>query len=497
MIAASRLSLVLATVLASACGAPEPIAPPRDRRPPEAPPEPLPQHLDTQVTAYIGEFGRNWPSFRFHGVVLVARGPEIGVHRAFGLADLSLEVHNERTTRFRIGTMSAQLVAAATMLLVDRGKLSLDTKVADVLPQRGFDASMTLEHLLTHTSGIANFTELIWFDHNKRVAHSTETLLDMIARLPAEHPPGKELTPSNSNSIVAAAVIEAITGEPFDAFVRREILSPLQMVSTELGATSSQQALGLEFNEQEHLDPVHSVHPGAFGVAGGYLSTAADLLRFNRALAENTLLTEATRDRMLGRGAHESGFSWVTQPMHGSSVSGWTGLIDGINSAVLNVVEDGTVVVVLANTEVVSATQVAQDVLGMVYGDETPSYQEHRAIPIPLVDQASAVGHYVATAATARILQASGDPEQLDTMGAVDVAISPQWLLLAVPNYGVKRMHPLGKGRFFFKDVPRTTARFSRRTDGKQSLVLEQPNGTRLRYLRQDPAPTKSALAAR
>ncbi len=450
----------------------------------EEPPEPLPEHLDAQVSEYLQQYGRNWPSFRFHGVVLVARGDDVGMHRAFGLADLASEVPNSVDTHFRIGTMSAQLTAAAVMLLVERGRLSTDHTINKYLPGYPAGDKITVEHLLTHTSGVPNFTDLQTFDQGKHLPKTTAQLVESFRPYGAEHEPGTELTPSNSNYVLLAAIVEKVSGQSFDAFIASDVLAPLAMTATEFGITEEQQALGLEFNEAEHLDPVRSVHPAAFGAAGGYISTAGDLLAFNRGLLDNKLVGEATRDRMMGRLEDEAGYAWVTQQVRGRAVSGWPGLIDGLNCSVLNVVDDGTVVIVLSNTEVVSAGRVAQDVMTMVYGGDAPAVEEHREIPVPLVEQVNALGHYTITRKTEKLIEAV-DPERLDSMAEIDVRLDKESLVLDIPEHGRKRMHPMGNGTFFFKDVPRTTAQYTVRSDGGGRLALQQPGGPDLVFIRK------------
>ncbi|MBL4684896.1 MAG: beta-lactamase family protein [Nannocystaceae bacterium] len=446
--------------------------------------EPLPAHLDSQIADYLEQYGRNWPSFRFHGVILVARGNEIGIHRAFGLADLSSEVPNEASTHFRIGTMSAQFIAAAIMVLVDDGKLSLSDPLGKYLPDYPNGKSITVEHLLTHTSGVPNFTDMGWFVDAKHTPTTSQQLIERFRPYKLEHAPGEETTPSNSNYVLLAAVIEKVTGSPFETFVAAHVLTPLAMNATHFGTTEDQQAVGLEFNEAEHLDPVRGVHPGSLGAAGGYVSTARDLLAFNRGLTNGRLLTEEARDRMMGRLESDVGYAWVTNEVRGRTVSGWPGIIDGINCSVLNVANDDTVVIVLANTEVVSAGGVAQDILAMVYGGEPPVYDEHREISEPLVKQVSALGHYTITRKTEEMI-AAVDPAQLDSLAEIDVVLRKDHLVLEISGHGNKRMHALGNGRFFFKDLPRTTAQYSALTDGKGRLVLVQPGGAELVFLRK------------
>ena len=186
---------------------------------------------------------------------------------------------------------------------------------------------------------------------------------------------------------------------------------------------------------------------------------------------------------MMGLG-DDVGYAWVTQDWQGRRLSGWPGLIDGQNSSVLLALDDETVVIVLANTEVVSAGQVAQDIMTMIYGGDAPKHPEAREAPEPLAKQASAVGHYVITRGTERMIEAV-DPEQLESLTEIDVIVHDEHLSLVVPSHGRKRMHPKSGGQWFFKDLPRTTARYVERTDGSGRLYLQQPGGAELAFIKQ------------
>lgn len=448
--------------------------------------EPLPSDLEHRIENYIGQYGRNWPSFRFHGTVLVARAGEVAVHRSFGFADFTQEVPNEPATRFRIGTLSSQLVAAAAMRMVDRGELSLDATVADFHPDWPKGKSITLYHLLSNQSGIPTFTEGEVFRLIKHLPQDLGSLLQRVRGGELKFEPGTDVEASNANPIVLASILEQVTGKSIREVVAREVIDPLKLEATRWGTTESQQAVGLQFNENEFLESVTSVSPGAFGPAGAYLSDANDLHTFALALTRGELLSEQSTQQTLGLRESDLGFSWVTHQMMGRRVAGWPGLIDGFNSTVLLSVDDETVVIVLANTEVVSAGQVAQDIMSMVYGADTPKWEETREVPVPLADQKSAAGRYVITRKSEELV-AEAAPARLDSLTHVSIEVVGEHLRFDVPAHGRKIMHPLGNGEFFFKDVPHTRAKVITRADGTGKLIVTQASGTELEYLRVQP----------
>lgn len=471
-------SLALAAAaLLLACDA----APPADEGPEPEPEvaareaQALPTNLDPRVTAYLEQYGRHWPTFRFHGAVLVAREGEVAVDRAFGYADLVAGVTNEPTTAFRIGTLSAQLTAIATLRLVEAGVLRLDDPVARHMPGWPGGKAITLEHLLSHRSGIPSYTDDLAFEAWKKGPRELEDTLGLFRDSPLEFDPGSDTAPSNSNTVLLGAVLEAATGKAYEQVVAEQVLVPLGMEHTHYALSSEPQAVGMTYHEDDYLEVVHGVHPTAFGPAGGWLSTTGDLLRLYRALCGESLLAARTVELMRSGGGEGLGYGWAPNDVLGRTAVGWPGLIDGFNSAVLHVPGDDTIIIVLSNSEVVPAGQLVEDIAALVYDEDAPLHEEPLAVPVPIEEQLPAVGRYVLTRATEEaLLAADSDTEP---MREAFVHREGDHLLFEVPEHGKKRMFPLGKGQYFFKDGARTQAQVITRADRSTLLVLEAAGG--------------------
>jgi len=442
----------------------------------------LPSSLASRVATYVGQYGRHWPTFRFHGVVLVARGDQVAVHQSFGDADLIEGVPNETTTVFRLGTLSAQFTAAAVMRLVEAGALRLDDPVSRHIANWPGGDSITIEQLLSHRSGIASYTEGLPFELWKRGPRELASTLELFRELPLEFEAGTDTAPSNSNYVLLGAILEAASGKPYPQVVREQVLEPLGMSHTYYATTDEAQAIGMTYNEGEYLEVVTRVHPSAFGPAGGWLSTSGDLLRWVQGLRHGELLTKRHVNRMQGRLDEGMGYAWATTEAAGRTVSSWPGLIDGFNSALLHNPEDDTTILVLSNSEVVPAGQLAFDIATLVYEDELPLRDEPRSVPVDMAEQLPAQGRYLLTRGTEEAL-VEADPQAAAKLREVFVRAGDDHLLFEVPGHGRKRMHPLGKGRFFFKDGAQTQAQVITRADHSAILVLEA-SGVELRFIR-------------
>ena len=157
----------------------------------------------------------------FMGSVLVAKDGKIIFSKSYGMADLEWSVPNSPTTRFNIASMTKQFTAASILLLEDRGKLKTDDLVKKYLPDApaSWD-KITIYHLLTHTSGIPN-------DAAKYEPGTPDKLV--FNDRPLNSQPGEQWAYTNLGYIVLGYLLERISGQTYEKFVRENIFKPLGM----------------------------------------------------------------------------------------------------------------------------------------------------------------------------------------------------------------------------------------------------------------------------
>ncbi|HEY1111878.1 MAG TPA: serine hydrolase domain-containing protein, partial [Opitutaceae bacterium] len=164
----------------------------------------------------------------FSGAVLVAQRGKPLFDRAYGLANHEWEIANTPAARFRIGSITKQFTAVSILLLEERGKLKLTDLVSQHVPDTPAAWSkLTLQHLLTHSSGLPNVTELPEFLLWK---NSPSTVTQMVARfseLPLDFEPGSRARYSNSNYLVLGLIVERVSGQRYGEFLRQHVLDPL------------------------------------------------------------------------------------------------------------------------------------------------------------------------------------------------------------------------------------------------------------------------------
>jgi CubicO group peptidase (beta-lactamase class C family) len=166
-------------------------------------------------------------------VVLVARNGKLLFSRGYGLADRENQIPIAAKTRFRIGSVTKQFTAAAIQRLAHRGKLSIDDRLSQYFPGFPGGESITLRHLLTHTSGLSDYRKRPDTMGDSRWAPITDS--DLVARLrdmPPDFAPGAEYQYSNTNYVLLGQIVSMVSGEPLADYLQRHFFTPLELHDT-------------------------------------------------------------------------------------------------------------------------------------------------------------------------------------------------------------------------------------------------------------------------
>lgn len=425
---------------------------------------PIPDDLPQKIASYVADYGRDWgPAFEFHGAIVVSRGGETKYAQGFGYADPDNQIPNTPDTRFRLGLLTEQFTAVAVLQLRDAGILELDDPVSRFFPNYPHGREITVEQLLTHTSGIPNYTSQPYFGTWKDEAHTTDELIARFASQPLEFEPGEDFSPTNSGYYLLGAIVERVSGQAYGEYVQEHIFAPAGMTSSSFGDAyeTGEQARGRVWNDEEMLDPPDPIHMSVFGGAGGLVSSPTDLVRWDRALESGTVLSKSSLDEMLSDNREGFGFGWAVSEGYGQTVVSFPGAIDGFNGSMIRFTEDDTLITVLCNTEVVPGSRVAQDVAMMVYGDAPPRRREQHEVQIAPSTYPRYIGTYTMSEATWAKYSAHVDADRFSLLRSVHVRQYGNRLYFDVPGHALTWMHPMGGSKFFFKDHSGTRVSFA------------------------------------
>lgn len=289
----------------------------------------------------------------FNGVVLIADGGEVVHHEAYGFADFERREPLRADAAFEVGSISKTFTAVAIHLLAARGALSLDDPLTKFFPALPYE-SVTVGGLLSHTSGLFDVYENVEMRNQFYAFYDgTEpyTNKDYLAYLEEYQPPllggpNEQFRYSNTGYVLLALIVERVSGQRFDEFLRREIFEPAGMRHTLVysfleDGNAAGLVTGYRREDGGTLVPVTGLNaaPSFFGLTYGddeVVTTARDLLAYDRALRTGRLLSPETLERILTpptltdgtTGRYGQGFAVSTEEgvryiSHGGSTAGF------------------------------------------------------------------------------------------------------------------------------------------------------------------------------
>ena len=307
---------------------------------------------------------------RIPGLVLaIVKNGNAIKHDAYGVANLELKAPARKETAFEIGSVTKQFTAALVLLLIEDGKLSLDDKVTrffDNAPAAWRD--ITVRHLLTHTSGLKNYTGLSGFEVTKKL--DAQKFVAALGVQPLESKPGEAFKYCNSGYNLAGYIIEKVTGRTYWDVLRARILEPLDMKVTtrrDLEPIIPNRADGYELKDGKWINRDSNL-TDVFA-AGAMVSTVGDLLKWNASLDNGNLLPEKLRASLwsgvpLNNGAkHPYGLGWRLDDHKGRRTIWHSGSTSGFTASLLRFPDEKLAIIVLCNLgDQGTATHVAKGI---------------------------------------------------------------------------------------------------------------------------------------
>lgn len=349
---------------------------------------------------------------RFMGSVLVARDGAVVFEKSYGSANVEWGIPNAPDTKFRIGSLTKQFTAAAILLLEERGKLKVEDPITPLIPSAPESwKSITIHHLLNHTSGLRDFTSLpehrVW----QRSPETPEQIVRHFRDLPLEFEPGEKFKYSNSGYILLAFILERVSGQSYEAFLRDNIFVPLALKDS-----------GYDSNTTLLPKRAAGYQPGPGGLAnapyvdmrlpygaGALYSTTHDLLRWTTALFDGRLLSPAGLKKMITPERNDNAYGLVVGAMNGRTAIRHGGAIEGFSSHLRYYPESKTTVVVLANVYGAPAAELASQLAALAFGETVTLPGDRQEAKVPAATLQRYTGVYQLTPQITNTIRLTGD----------------------------------------------------------------------------------------
>lgn len=233
--------------------------------------------------------------------IAVVKGGKLAYAQAYGMARIAPPLGATPQMRYKIGSNTKQFVAAAMLLLVEDGKLSLDDKVARFLPDLTRAREVTVRQLLAHTAGYSDYYPLDYVAPFMALPTTVDAILGNWGKQPLAFEPGSRWEYSNTGYAIAGRIVEIASGQTLDAFIRARIIDKLGMRSVVDTSVRPWDASDPQGYEVAAFGPPRAARPeGAYWVwgAGNLAMTASDLARWDIALMHDAILAPASRKTM-------------------------------------------------------------------------------------------------------------------------------------------------------------------------------------------------------
>jgi CubicO group peptidase (beta-lactamase class C family) len=427
-------------------------------------------NLDSLVTAYARQ------NF-FNGSVLVAQKGKILLEKGYGFENKKENKLNTAGTIYQIGSITKQFTSAIILQLVEKQKMGLQDRLSKYILDYPMGDSITVENLLTHTSGIYNYTNDGDFMKTSSVRPiSRDSLINLFKYKPLDFRPGTSWSYSNSGYILLGMIIEKVTGQSYFQVVTENIFEPLEMHHTGFDFTnlkSSDKAIGYS---GDFSTPVGIVDSSVSFAAGAIYTTVGDLYKWDQALYTNRVISQAMLQKAFTPYKSNYGYGWQIVTEYNKKVTEHGGGITGFVSYILRVPDDHICIIALSNVPSPTPALIANQMNGLFNGKKPELPVVRKEIHLDSATLKSYTGEY---------------------------ELAPSFHIVITMENGVLEAQATNQGKnpifaekenFFFLKVVDAQVEFFQGPDGKIDHLTLYQNGQKLEGKKIYPDGTHKAL---
>ena len=388
------------------------------------------QTVSKDAAAKIDEYMNAGVKYaRYNSAVMVAEAGKPIVARGYGMANFEDETPITPQTKFRVGSVTKQFTSMAIMMLQEKGKLNTEDKICKYLSDcPAAWADITIHNLLTHTSGIHNYTALPSFVPLMPEPTTPAKLIGLVKGMPLDFRPGEKYSYSNSGYIVLGAIIEQVSGKSYKAFLQENIFTPLGMTGTgydEATPVIKHRAAGYSHQGSTIVNTRYIDMTIPFS-AGAIYSTVEDLLIWDQALYTEKLVSQKSLDAIFTPFKSNYAYGWTVTEQFGHKLISHNGGVNGFSAHISRFTSDKITIIVLSNFDDGRATKIATDLAAIVFGQQYEIPQERKEVKLDPKILAGYAGVYQIAPAFSITIIVEGDRIYAQATGQNRFEIAPQ-----------------------------------------------------------------------
>lgn len=344
------------------------------------------QSLEQQFDELLQE---NYKADTPGATALVYKDGEVLYRKAFGMANMELEVPMKPENVFELGSITKQFTSVSILMLMEQGKLSLEDEITKYLPDYPTQGKkITIHHLLNHTSGIKSYTDMKNFMSITRMDKSPKEIIDVFKDQPMDFDPGEQWHYNNSGYIVLGYIIKEVSGKTYADFISENIFVPLKMNNSYYGSKST-----LILNRASGYMPIEGGIKNADYLsmslpyaAGSLMSNVDDMLLWHKGVHNNSLISAESKAKAFtnttlnnGKPTHY-GYGWQVDEINGTESIEHGGGIFGYITHGIYIPSENLYVIILTNTNGVSPQDAAIKMAALAIGKPYPTKNEDVAL---------------------------------------------------------------------------------------------------------------------
>ena len=307
------------------------------------------------------------------GVFMVAKKGKPIYQKAFGKANIELGVALTTDHVFQLGSMTKQFTAIAVLMLEEQGKLSTTDTISKFIPDYPNGGNITIHHLLTHTSGIKDFTKMKALKDIAQKEMTPKMMVDFFKNEPVDFAPGAQFEYNNSGYALLGYIIELASGESYEEFIEKYIFQKIGM-NQSCYATDRQiipkRAYGYQKKESGYVNKT-IINFSVPYASGALMSTLNDMIKWQNALNQNVLLRPETSKKaftkyQLNNGEEVLyGYGWHLREINGTPTREHGGSIFGFKTMAVYIPSEDIYAIGLTNCDCNSPTKITQEIAKM------------------------------------------------------------------------------------------------------------------------------------